>query len=62
RRIDVRTLATHEYAAEFGYGAGRMIVSTLRFAGGHGEQPVGITRNTAARYLLACWVRYLSRS
>ena len=62
RRIDVRTLATHEYAAEFEYGAGRMIVSTLRFTGGHGEQPVGITRNTAARYLLACWVRYLSRS
>jgi hypothetical protein len=60
RRIDVRTLDIHDYAAEITIGAGRAIVSTLRFEGGHGEQPAGIARNTAARYLLGCWVRYLS--
>jgi len=59
RRVDARTVAVHDYAAEVRWGAGRLIVSTLRFAGGLGHQAVGIRRNTAAAYLLSCWVRYL---
>ncbi|MGH2558434.1 MAG: glycoside hydrolase family 2 protein, partial [Thermomicrobiales bacterium] len=59
RRVDTRTLRVHDYATELRWGAGRLIVSTLRFEGGQGEQPLGIGRNTAASYLLRCWVRYL---
>jgi hypothetical protein len=59
RRIDTRTMHIHDYAAELAWGTGRLIVSTLRFAGGHGDQPVGVARNTAASYLLSCWARYL---
>jgi hypothetical protein len=39
-----------------------MIVTTLRFAGGQGNQPLGLTRNTAARYLLAQWITWLTAS
>lgn len=60
RRVDARTAAVHDYATELSIGAGRVIISTLRFEGGAGEQPLGLSRNTAAAYLLSCWVRYLS--
>ncbi len=59
RRLDARTMALHDYAIELAWGRGRMIVSTLRFEGGLGDQPSGIASNTAAAYLFACWVRYL---
>jgi hypothetical protein len=61
RRLDTRTMQVHDYATELSWGRGRVIVSTLRFEGGHGDQPTGISRNTAAAYLLHCWVRYLFR-
>jgi hypothetical protein len=59
RRLDARTMQLHEYAAEIAWGAGRAIVTTLRFEGGQGAQPLGIARSTAAAYLLWCWVAYL---
>jgi hypothetical protein len=59
RRLDARTTALHDYVVEVKWGTGRMIVSTLRVEGGLGDQPAGIARNTAAAYLLACWLRYL---
>ncbi|MFQ3682068.1 glycoside hydrolase family 2 protein [Roseiflexus sp.] len=59
RRIDTRTAHVHDYAAEVTWGEGRLITSTLRIYGGAGEQPSGIGRNTAAAYLLLCWVTYL---
>lgn len=59
RRLDARTMAVHDYVAEVSLGRGRLIITTLRFEGGLGQQPVGIKRNTAAAYLLACWLRYL---
>ena len=37
----------------------KLIVSTLRFEGGLGDQPLGISRNTSAAYLLSCWVHWL---
>jgi hypothetical protein len=61
RRLDTRTLAVHDYATELEWGNGRLIVSTLRFEGGLGEQPLGLSRNTAARYLLGNWIRYLAQ-
>jgi hypothetical protein len=62
RRVDARTMAVHDYAVELGVGQGRVIVSTLRFEGGLGDQPLGISRNTAAAYMLAGWLRYLRDS
>lgn len=62
RRIDTRTAYVHDYAAEVAWGEGRLIVSTLRMYGGAGDQPSGIGRNTAAAYLLLCWVKYLEAS
>lgn len=59
RRIDTRTMQVHDYAAEIAWGAGKIIVSTLRMHGGSGEQPLGLARNTAAAYLLLCWIRHL---
>lgn len=61
RRVDARTMAVHDYAAELPVGNGRLIVTTLKVAGGLGNQPTGIARNTAAAYLLGCWIRYLQR-
>jgi len=59
RRLDTRTAELHEYALELSLGSGTVLVSTLRFEGGQGTQPLGISRNTAAAYLLLCWARYL---
>lgn len=61
RRVDARTCAIHDYAVEMRIGSGRLIVTTLRFAGGLGDQPVGLSRNTAAAWLLGCFARYLAR-
>ncbi len=62
RRVDARTGDVHDYAADVAWGAGRVIVSTLRPDGSQGDQPVGLTRNTAAAYLLRCWVEALTQS
>jgi len=59
RRLDTRTAELFEYALEMRIGNGTAIVSTLRFEGGQGAQPLGIARNTAAAYLLWCWMSYL---
>jgi hypothetical protein len=61
RRVDARTSLVHDYAIELGVGAGRMILSTLRFEGSRGNQPRGVERNTAAAYLLSRWVHWLQR-
>jgi hypothetical protein len=58
-RVDNRTGLAHDYAAELRHGTGRLIVSTLRFDGSLGDQPLGLQRNTAAAYLLGQWVTAL---
>ncbi|HET9223116.1 MAG TPA: glycoside hydrolase, partial [Roseiflexaceae bacterium] len=59
RRLDARSMRDADYAVEITRGRGRAIVTTLRFEGGAGDQPLGISRSTAAAYLLQCWLRYL---
>ena len=59
RRVDARTAALHDYAVELTHGKGKLIVSTLRFEGGLGDQPLGISRNSSASYLLSRWIRWL---
>jgi hypothetical protein len=44
---------------EWRHGAGRAILTTLRFEGGLGDQPVSLGYNTAAAYLLRCWLDWL---
>jgi hypothetical protein len=48
-----------DYAVEITWGAGRLLVTTLRLQGGLGDQSLGISRNPAAQCLLAEWIRYL---
>jgi hypothetical protein len=61
RRVDTRTSQVHDYAVEVPFAAGRLIVSTLRFDGSVGDQPLGLRRNTGAAYLLGQWVHELGR-
>lgn len=61
RRIDTRTMAQHDYAAELPHGAGRLLISTLRLEGGTGDQPTGIAHNPAAQWMLAAWARHPRR-
>lgn len=60
RRVDARTATVLDYATDLSWGAGRLIVSTLRMDGGRGDQPYGIGRAPAASYLLSRWVDWLS--
>ncbi|MEP7357780.1 MAG: hypothetical protein ABI847_11105, partial [Anaerolineales bacterium] len=54
RRFDARTLSWADYLVEVQFGAGRLWVSTLRFAGGLGRQPAGFGANPWGAWLLAC--------
>lgn len=53
RRFDARAMTWSEYVVEAQVGAGKLIVSTLRFAGGHGQQPHTIGDNPMGAWLLA---------
>jgi hypothetical protein len=59
RRLDARTFVLHDYAVETRLGRGRLIVTTLRFSGGLGDQPLGIARHLSGQQLLAEFCRYL---
>jgi hypothetical protein len=61
RRLDTRGLDLLEYAVTMEWGQGRLIATTLRFQGGLGDQPTGISRSPAASHVLACWLRFLAR-
>jgi hypothetical protein len=61
RRVDARTFVAHDYAVKAQIGKGSVIVTTLRFEGGLGDTPAGISRNVAASYLLRSFVRHLGR-
>lgn len=52
RRYDCREWLATDYIAEFAWGSGRMIASTLRFEGGMGKEPLFIRNNRFGRWLL----------
>jgi Glycosyl hydrolases family 2, sugar binding domain/Glycosyl hydrolases family 2 len=52
RRLDARLFTLSDYLVEVQLGAGRLLVSTLRFSGGAGDQVSGLKANIAGRYLL----------
>lgn len=52
RRFDARRMVWHEYAVALRIGAGRLTVSSLRFAGGLGHQPSTLNANPMGAWLL----------
>jgi hypothetical protein len=60
QRIDTRTGYTHSYLAEAQVGAGRLLVSTLHFAGHHGDTPLTLRYHPAGQYWLWAMLRYLA--
>lgn len=52
RRFDARRMVWHEYALEMRIGDGRLVVSSLRFAGGLGHQPNTLAKNPMGAWLL----------
>lgn len=61
RRVDARTMAVNDYATVVRHGRGRLLVSTLRFGGGMGEQALGLGRNVCAQELLLQWCTWLAQ-
>lgn len=52
RRFDARQMVWAEYLAEARLGAGRLFISTLRFAGGLGHQPDTLDTNPWGSWML----------
>lgn len=59
RRLDARLFTLTDYLLELRIGQGIALASTLRFAGGIGDQVGDLKTNVAARHLLANLLRYL---
>ena len=53
RRFDARAMTWAEYVIEVKIGAGSLVISTLRFAGGLGAQPSYLETNPMGSWLLA---------
>jgi hypothetical protein len=62
RRVDTRTGWTADYLAEVQLGEGRMLVTTLHFAGAFGDLPLSLQYHPAGQYWLYQMLRYLLRS
>ncbi|MBI3242060.1 MAG: hypothetical protein HYZ49_07190 [Chloroflexi bacterium] len=52
RRFDARQMFWTEYVVEAVYGAGRLVVTTLRFEGGLGVQPGALDTNPIGAWML----------
>ena len=57
RRFDARALTWADYLIEVLVGRGRLLVSSLRFAGGLGCQPHGLRHNPWGGWMLAALLR-----
>jgi hypothetical protein len=53
RRFDARAMTWAEYVIEASVGAGTLVLSTLRFAGGLGAQPSSLEMNP-----MGCWLMH----
>lgn len=60
KRLDARHFTELDYLVEFRIGMGRMFASTLRFAGGMGDQVAGLRWSPAGRWLLHSLITNLS--
>ncbi len=62
QRVDARTGYLTDYLAEVRLDKGRMLVTTLHFAGWLGDTPVSLRYHPAGQYWLAQMLRYLRSS
>ena len=62
RRLDARLFTALEYLVEVRLGQGRVLLSTLRFQGGLGDQVRGLQANTAGAFLMCQMIDYLHAS
>ncbi|MCS7299978.1 MAG: hypothetical protein NZ556_00280 [Fimbriimonadales bacterium] len=60
QRVDTRTGYTHCYLGEVAHGAGKMLITTLHFAGHHGDTPLTLRYHPAGQYWLWMMLRYLA--
>ncbi|MBL8153925.1 MAG: hypothetical protein JNM70_07060 [Anaerolineae bacterium] len=60
RRLDARLFTLTDYLLELRIGQGIALASTLRFAGGIGDQVGDLKTNVASRHLLARLLHYLT--
>jgi len=60
RRYDCREWKMSEYMAEYQYGEGTMIATTLRLEGGMGKQPMFLENNKLGRYLTENILKYFT--
>ncbi len=60
RRFDARQLTWSAYAVEVALGSGHLLVTTLRFEGGLGSQPVTFAANPWGAWLFAAFVHHLA--
>lgn len=60
RRYDCREWKMSDYMAEYQYGEGTMIATTLRLEGGMGKQPMFLENNKLGRYLMENMLEYLT--
>jgi hypothetical protein len=61
RRLDARLFTVLDYLVELRLGGGRLLASTLHFAGGAGDQVSSLAYNVAGRFLLDRMLHYLSK-
>lgn len=61
RRLDARVFTLLDYMVELYIGAGRAVATTLRLAGGAGDQVSSLQASPAGRYLLAEAIAYLAQ-
>ena len=60
RRYDARNWRTSEYLAEYSYGKGTLIATTLKLSGGRGREALGFPNNVFGTYLFDKIIRYLT--
>ncbi|MCX7993485.1 MAG: hypothetical protein N2651_07420 [Fimbriimonadales bacterium] len=60
QRVDTRTGYTHCYLAEASLGAGKLLITTLHFAGHHGDTPITLRYHPAGQYWLWAMLCYLA--
>ena len=60
RRCDARNWKITEYLAEYSFGKGTLVATTLKLSGGRGRQALGFRNNVFGAYLFGKIIRYLT--
>ena len=60
RRCDARNWRITDYLAEYSFGKGTVIATTLKLSGGRGRQALGFRNNVLGAYLFGKIIRYLT--